>query len=83
MFFAQRLLVLKNRRSAMGIFSTYTQTHPAFRNLEGPPYQDVPLLNFIWFLLLSTERYDGGEIASGERIVKVVCVFIWVRCKVW
>ncbi len=53
-----RLLVLKNRRSAMGVYSVYTQTHSVFRLMEGPPYEDkeATLLNFTWFLLLSTER---------------------------
>ena len=60
-----RLLVLRNRRSAMGVYSVYTQTHPLFRDMEGPPYQEkeAALLNFTWFLLLSTERYLIAKLA--------------------
>jgi hypothetical protein len=40
----------------MGVFSVYTQNHPAFRDMPHPPYKNAALLNFTWFLLLSTER---------------------------
>ena len=44
----------------MGVYSVYSQTHPLFRDMEGPPYEEreAALLNFTWFLLLSTERCE-------------------------
>lgn len=51
-----QLLVLKQRTYALDLYNIYTQAHPAFRDKEGPPYKDLPLLNFLWFLLLSAER---------------------------
>ena len=54
--FLHRLMVLQNRLAAMGVFNVYTQTHPTFRNEAGPPYKEYPLVNFIWFLLLASEK---------------------------
>eukprot|EP00731_Ephydatia_muelleri_P028489 Em0020g133a len=58
LFIAQavlQLLVLKQRTYALDLYNIYTQAHPAFRDKEGPPYKDAPLLNFLWFLLHSAE----------------------------
>ncbi|XP_063073180.1 Golgi to ER traffic protein 4 homolog [Engraulis encrasicolus] len=59
MFVAQavlQFLCLKNKPSALMVFSTYTEKHPSIQN--GPPFPQ-PLLNFIWFLLLAV---DGGKL---------------------
>ncbi|XP_037670012.1 Golgi to ER traffic protein 4 homolog isoform X2 [Choloepus didactylus] len=59
MFVAQavlQFLCLKNKSSALVVFTTYTQKHPSIEN--GPPFMQ-PLLNFIWFLLLAVE---GGKL---------------------
>ncbi|KAL8592719.1 hypothetical protein ACOMHN_037659 [Nucella lapillus] len=50
-------LCLKNKTTASSCFKAYTSSHPAIK--AGPPYV-LPLLNFIWFLLLAVE---GGKIA--------------------
>lgn len=52
-----RFLCLKNKNSALVVFTTYTQKHPSIE--DGPPFVQ-PLLNFIWFLLLAV---DGGKLA--------------------
>ncbi|KAK7806484.1 hypothetical protein U0070_017476 [Myodes glareolus] len=60
MFVAQavlQFLCLKNKNSALVVFTTYTQKHPSIE--DGPPFVQ-PLLNFIWFLLLAV---DGGKLA--------------------
>ncbi|KAM5131380.1 Golgi to ER traffic protein 4 homolog isoform 3-T3 [Callospermophilus lateralis] len=60
MFVAQavlQFLCLKNKTSALVVFTTYTQKHPSIE--DGPPFVQ-PLLNFIWFLLLALE---GGKLA--------------------
>uniref|UniRef100_A0A8C1LRJ1 Golgi to ER traffic protein 4 homolog n=2 Tax=Cyprinus carpio TaxID=7962 RepID=A0A8C1LRJ1_CYPCA len=59
MFVAQavlQFLCLKNKTSALVVFTTYTQKHPSIE--KGPPYVQ-PLLNFLWFLLLAV---DGGKL---------------------
>ncbi|KAL8175413.1 UNVERIFIED_CONTAM: Golgi to ER traffic protein 4 [Gekko kuhli] len=59
MFVAQavlQFLCLKNKTSALVVFTTYTQKHPSIE--RGPPFVQ-PLLNFIWFLLLAV---DGGKL---------------------
>uniref|UniRef100_A0A8D0E461 Guided entry of tail-anchored proteins factor 4 n=1 Tax=Salvator merianae TaxID=96440 RepID=A0A8D0E461_SALMN len=59
MFVAQavlQFLCLKNKTSALVVFTTYTQKHPSIE--KGPPFVQ-PLLNFIWFLLLAV---DGGKL---------------------
>ncbi|XP_065098710.1 Golgi to ER traffic protein 4 homolog isoform X1 [Paramisgurnus dabryanus] len=59
MFVAQavlQFLCLKNKPSALVVFTTYTQKHPSIE--KGPPFVQ-PLLNFIWFLLLAV---DGGKL---------------------
>lgn len=59
MFVAQavlQFLCLKNKSSALVVFTTYTQKHPSIEG--GPPFVQ-PLLNFIWFLLLAV---DGGKL---------------------
>ncbi|TRY58966.1 hypothetical protein DNTS_033934 [Danionella cerebrum] len=53
MFVAQavlQFLCLKNKTSALVVFTTYTQKHPSIE--KGPPFVQ-PLLNFLWFLLLA------------------------------
>lgn len=50
-------LCLKNKTTASDCFKAYTTSHPAIKT--GPPYV-LPLLNFVWFLLLAVE---GGKIA--------------------
>uniref|UniRef100_A0A4W4H8T2 Golgi to ER traffic protein 4 homolog n=2 Tax=Electrophorus electricus TaxID=8005 RepID=A0A4W4H8T2_ELEEL len=60
MFVAQavlQFLCLKNKSSALVVFTTYTQKHPSIE--KGPPFVQ-PLLNFLWFLLLAVE---GGKLA--------------------
>lgn len=47
-----RFLCLKNKNSALVVFTTYTQKHPSIE--DGPPFVQ-PLLNFIWFLLLALD----------------------------
>lgn len=47
-----RFLCLKNKNSALVVFTTYTQKHPSIE--DGPPFVQ-PLLNFIWFLLLAVD----------------------------
>ncbi|KAH0631960.1 hypothetical protein JD844_019904 [Phrynosoma platyrhinos] len=57
MFVAQavlQFLCLKNKTSALVVFTTYTQKHPSIE--KGPPFVQ-PLLNFIWFLLLAVDGY--------------------------
>lgn len=49
---AARFLCLKNKNSALVVFTTYTQKHPSIEG--GPPFVQ-PLLNFIWFLLLALD----------------------------
>lgn len=49
---ACRFLCLKNKNSALVVFTTYTQKHPSIE--DGPPFVQ-PLLNFIWFLLLAVD----------------------------
>ncbi|XP_058013645.1 Golgi to ER traffic protein 4 homolog isoform X2 [Ahaetulla prasina] len=59
MFVAQavlQFLCLKNKTSALVVFTTYTEKHPSIES--GPPFVQ-PLLNFIWFLLLAV---DGGKL---------------------
>lgn len=59
LFIAQavlQLLVLKQRTYALDLYNIYTHAHPAFRDKEGPPYRDAPLLNFLWLLLLCAEK---------------------------
>ncbi|KAI2658673.1 hypothetical protein H4Q32_016787 [Labeo rohita] len=59
MFVAQavlQFLCLKNKTSALVVFTTYTQKHPSIE--KGPPFVQ-PLLNFLWFLLLAV---DGGKL---------------------
>ena len=54
LFIAQTVLqylCLNNQRTATVAFYVYTRRHP---NVEGPPFV-LPLLNFIWFLLLAVE----------------------------
>jgi len=46
-------LCLQKRVVAVQVFEVYTHQHPAIS--QGPPYL-LPLLNFLWFLLLATER---------------------------
>ncbi|XP_070187925.1 Golgi to ER traffic protein 4 homolog isoform X2 [Littorina saxatilis] len=50
-------LCLKNKTTASSCFKAYTTKHPAIK--AGPPYV-LPLLNFIWFLLVAVE---SGKIA--------------------
>lgn len=59
MFIAQAVLqylCLQNKDTALVVFTSYTKQHPAVS--MGPPYL-LPLLNFIWFLLLALE---GGKV---------------------
>ncbi|XP_016044592.2 Golgi to ER traffic protein 4 homolog isoform X2 [Erinaceus europaeus] len=59
MFVAQavlQFLCLKNKSSALVVFTTYTEKHPSIES--GPPFVQ-PLLNFLWFLLLAV---DGGKL---------------------
>ncbi|XP_003743194.1 Golgi to ER traffic protein 4 homolog [Galendromus occidentalis] len=54
LFIAQTVLqylCLNNQRTATVAFYVYTRWHP---NVDGPPFV-LPLLNFIWFLLLAVE----------------------------
>lgn len=51
-FHPPRFLCLKNKTSALVVFTTYTQRHPSIE--RGPPFVQ-PLLNFIWFLLLAVD----------------------------
>lgn len=52
---ACRFLCLKNKTSALVVFTTYTQKHPSIE--RGPPFVQ-PLLNFLWFLLLAVDGYE-------------------------
>lgn len=61
LFIAQAVLqylCLQNKATAMVVFLSYTQQHPNI--MEGPPFF-LPLLNFIWFLLLTV---DSGKLAT-------------------
>ncbi|CAM9743066.1 unnamed protein product [Lampetra planeri] len=51
-----QFLCLKDKSTATIVFVTYTQKHPLIDG--GPPFS-LPLLNFIWFLLLAIE---GGKL---------------------
>lgn len=60
MFITQAVLqylCLQNKTTANICFEMYTQKHPKIDN--GPPYT-LPLLNFIWLLLVALE---GGKLA--------------------
>ncbi|XP_013412251.1 Golgi to ER traffic protein 4 homolog [Lingula anatina] len=60
MFIAQAVLqylCLKNKATATVTFYAYARQHPEVK--KGPPYL-LPLLNFLWFLLLAIE---GGKLA--------------------
>jgi len=60
MFITQAVLqylCLQNKTTANLCFEIYTQKHPKIDN--GPPYR-LPLLNFIWLLLVALE---GGKLA--------------------
>ncbi|XP_005113349.2 Golgi to ER traffic protein 4 homolog [Aplysia californica] len=60
MFITQAVLqylCLQNKTTANICFEMYTQKHPKIDN--GPPYR-LPLLNFIWMLLVALE---GGKLA--------------------
>ncbi|XP_076309076.1 Golgi to ER traffic protein 4 homolog isoform X2 [Tachypleus tridentatus] len=51
-----QFLCLKNKSTASVVFFTFTEKHPSVQ--QGPPYL-LPLLNFVWFLLLAVE---GGRL---------------------
>ena len=53
-FICFRYLCLRNRATALSAFNCYTSHHPQIK--QGPPFVR-PLLNFLWFLLLATERW--------------------------
>ncbi|KAG1648783.1 Golgi to ER traffic protein 4 [Nymphon striatum] len=66
LFIAQavfQFLCLKNKSTASVVFYKYTQGHPSL--VKGPPYLQ-PLLNFLWFLLLSI---DSGQLA----VFTIIC----------
>jgi len=49
-------LCLKKRVTALEVFKIYTCQHPSIlKTTVGPPYL-LPLLNFLWFLLIAVER---------------------------
>ncbi|OQR79868.1 Golgi to ER traffic protein 4-like [Tropilaelaps mercedesae] len=55
LFIAQavlQFLCLRNQQTATVAFLVYTRGHPA---VQGPPPFTLPLLNFLWFLLLAVE----------------------------
>ncbi|XP_033108079.1 Golgi to ER traffic protein 4 homolog [Anneissia japonica] len=53
-----QLLCRKNKATANETFQMYTETHP---NIEkGPPFI-LPLLNFLWFLLIAV---DNGKLTT-------------------
>ncbi|XP_076366387.1 Golgi to ER traffic protein 4 homolog isoform X2 [Tachypleus tridentatus] len=58
-----QFLCLKNKSTASVVFYSYTEKHPSVH--QGPPYL-LPLLNFVWFLLLAVE---SGKLA----VFNVLC----------
>lgn len=60
LFIAQavlQILCLKKSHMAIETFDKYVESHPSIKNNKGPPY-DLPLLNFLWFLLRAVEQKD-------------------------
>jgi len=58
LFIAQTVLqylCLKKSLPAAAAFHAYTSDHPTLKESQGPPFSSHPLLNFIWFLLLSIQ----------------------------
>ncbi|XP_023950117.1 Golgi to ER traffic protein 4 homolog [Bicyclus anynana] len=58
LFIAQAVLqclCLHNVKMASEALNKYTGSHPTIKNDKGPPY-DLPLLNFLWFLLRAVEE---------------------------
>lgn len=49
-----RYLCLQNKATAQEAFNSYTSRHPKINS--GPPYL-LPLLNFLFFLLKTIDRY--------------------------
>jgi len=65
LFIAQTVLqylCLKKSLAASTAFLAYTAEHPRIRC--GPPYNSHPLLNFIWFLLLSIQTSQSLSVYS-------------------
>jgi len=54
--FVLQVLCIKNKSMANKTFHAYTSKHPSI-NCPNPPFI-LPLLNFLWFLLLAVDRYD-------------------------
>ena len=48
---------MQDKRTAHIVYTTYIQTHPILKGRRGPPFKNDALLNFVWFLLLSIERF--------------------------
>lgn len=58
LFIAQTVLqylCLKKSLAAAAAFHAFTADHPTLKENQGPPFPSHPLLNFIWFLLLSIQ----------------------------
>lgn len=49
-----QFLCYKNKPTACVVFYEYTQKHPNIHSVDGPPFV-LPLLNFLWLLLLCIE----------------------------
>lgn len=65
LFIAQTVLqylCLKKSLAASTAFLAYTAEHPKIGG--GPPYSSLPLLNFVWFLLLSIQTSQSLAVYS-------------------
>ena len=51
-----RLLVLQDLSSATTTYTAYTKQHLLLRDLQGPPYADFLVLNFLHSLLQACEK---------------------------
>lgn len=67
-FHLHRYLCLQKKVAASEVFETYTKKHPNItKQRRGPPFL-LPLLNFLWLLLSTIERFDGmGSIGGREE----------------
>lgn len=53
-----QLLVLQNKDVAFATFLQYCGRHPVFKSIMPPPFEELPLLNFAWHLILSIDIGD-------------------------
>ena len=55
MSYLHRLLVIDQKEEAFATLLSYCGKHPATMDQMPPPFQNFPLLNFTWFLLLAID----------------------------